>query len=131
MPVTDTIADFITRIRNAGQARHKYVTAPASKMKHAIAEILRDQGFVGDVALMEEEGHKVIKVGLMYYEGKPVIQDIQRVSKSGRRIYSPVEKLPRVSNGLGIAIISTSKGLMTDKQARAYNVGGEIICTVR
>jgi small subunit ribosomal protein S8 len=131
MPVTDTIADFITRIRNAGQARHKIVLAPASKLNFHIANILSDQGFIGEVSLVEEDNQKFIKVGLKYYEGKPVIQDIQRVSKPGRRIYSPVEKIPRVSNGLGISIISTSKGLMTDKQARAYNVGGEIICKVR
>ncbi|MFZ4568320.1 MAG: 30S ribosomal protein S8 [Bacteroidota bacterium] len=131
MPVTDTIADFITRIRNAGQARHKFVVAPASKLNLHIANILSDQGFIGEVSSIEEDNQKFIKVGLKYYEGKPVIQDIQRVSKPGRRIYSPVEKIPRVSNGLGISIISTSKGLMTDKQARAYNVGGEIICKVR
>ena len=131
MPVTDTIADFITRIRNAGQARHNIVLAPASKLNFHIANILSDQGFIGEVSLVEEDNQKFIKVGLKYYEGKPVIQDIQRVSKPGRRIYSPVEKIPRVSNGLGISIISTSKGLMTDKQARAYNVGGEIICKVR
>jgi small subunit ribosomal protein S8 len=100
-------------------------------MKLHIANILSDQGFIGEVSLFEEDNQKFIKVGLKYYEGQPVIQEIQRVSKPGRRIYSPVEKIPRVSNGLGISIISTSKGLMTDKQARAYNVGGEIICKVR
>jgi small subunit ribosomal protein S8 len=131
MPVTDTIADFITRIRNAGKARHKFVISPASKMKLSIAQILKDQGFVGEVSEFQQESQSFIKVALKYYEGQPVIQEIQRVSTPGRRIYSPVEKLPRVSNGLGIAIISTSKGLMTDKQARTYNVGGEIICTVR
>jgi len=92
MPVTDTIADFITRIRNAGQARHKFVVAPASNMKLHIANILSDQGFIGEVSLFEEDNQKFIKVGLKYYEGQPVIQEIQRVSKPGRRIYSPVEK---------------------------------------
>lgn len=130
MPVTDTIADFLTRIRNASAAKHKSVDVPASNLKVAIAEILKDQGFIQDFSKSEDGKQGVLSLKLRYYYGQPVIREIHRVSKPGRRIYAPVERLPRVRNGLGIAIISTPRGVMTDKQARRENVGGEVLCTI-
>lgn len=130
MPVTDTIADFLTRIRNASAAKHKSVDVPASNLKVAIAEILKDQGFIQDFSKSEDGKQGVLSLKLRYYYGQPVIREIHRVSKPGRRIYAPVERLPRVRNGLGVAIISTPRGVMTDKQARRENVGGEVLCTI-
>lgn len=130
MPVTDTIADFLTRIRNASAAKHKSVDVPASNLKVAIAEILKDQGFIQDFSKSEDGKQGVLSLKLRYYYGQPVIREVHRVSKPGRRIYAPVERLPRVRNGLGIAIISTPRGVMTDKQARRENVGGEVLCTI-
>lgn len=130
MPVTDSIADFITRIRNAGKAGHKYVEIPASKIKLGISEILKDQGFIQDYEFVDDGVQGNIKVTLRYYKREPVIKNIKRLSKPGRRIYSSVDKLPRVNNGLGIAIISTSKGVMTSKQAKSRNIGGELLCSV-
>lgn len=130
MPVSDSIADFITRIRNAGQAGHKTVDAPASKVKANIAALLKDQGFITDYEKVEDGVQGSIRVHLKYFKRKPVIKKIVRISKPGRRVYVPVDRLPRVNNGLGIAIISTSQGIMTGKQARRINIGGEVICTV-
>lgn len=130
MPVTDQIGDFITRIRNAGTAGHKTVDAPASKMKFGIAQILKEQGFIEDFQKIDETVQGSIRVTLKYYKRKPVIKKIVRISKPGRRIYVPSDKLPRVFNGLGIAILSTSKGVVTGKQAKQLNVGGEVVCTV-
>ncbi len=130
MPVTDSIADFITRIRNAGKAGHKYVEIPASKIKLGISEILKDQGFIQDYEFVDDGVQGNIKVTLRYYKRVTVIKNIKRLSKPGRRIYSSVDKLPRVNNGLGIAIISTSKGVMTSKQAKSHNIGGELLCSV-
>ncbi len=130
MPVTDTIADFLTRIRNASAAKHKTVEVPASKLKTAIAEILKDQGYILDFTHADDNKQGVITLKLRYYYGQPVIREIHRVSKPGRRIYAAVDKLPRVRNGLGIAIVSTPRGVMTDKQARRENVGGEVLCTI-
>ena len=131
MPVTDTIADFLTRIRNAAQARHKTVDAPASKEKTAIAEILKDQGYIANWERVEGNGPQgTIRVTLRYHNGASAINQIVRVSKPGRRIYASADEIPRVKNGLGVAIISTSKGIVTDKQARAFNAGGEVICTI-
>ena len=130
MPVTDPIADFLTRIRNASAAKHKTLELPASNIKVAIAEILKDQGFIADYAKKEDGPQGVLQVKLRYYYGQPVIREIRRVSKPGRRVYTGVEKLPRVRNGLGVAIISTPRGVMSDKQARRENVGGEILCTI-
>jgi small subunit ribosomal protein S8 len=130
MPVTDQIGDFLTRIRNAGSAGLSHVEAPKSKIKIHIAEILVDQGFIDSFELVEDGVQGKIKLKLRYYNKKPVIREVKRVSKPGRRVYFPVELLPKVHNGLGVAIISTSKGIMTDKQARNYNVGGEVICTI-
>lgn len=130
MPVSDQIGDFLTRIRNAGAAGHSFVEAPKSKVKVHLAEILVDQGFIDKFEIIEEGIQGKIRIKLRYFNKKHVIKEMKRISKPGRRIYAPVELLPKVHNGLGIAIISTSKGIMTDKQARLYNVGGEIICTI-
>lgn len=130
MPVTDQIGDFITRIRNAGRAGHKTVDAPASKMKFGIAQILKDQGFIEEFAKIDAGVQGEIRVTLKYYKRKPVIKEIKRVSTPGRRVYVPVSKMPRVYNGLGIAIISTSKGIKSGKNAIIENLGGEVICTV-
>ncbi|MBO5710912.1 MAG: 30S ribosomal protein S8 [Rikenellaceae bacterium] len=131
--MTDPIADFLTRIRNAVKANHKVVEAPASKMKLEIARILHEQGYILAYKMGEDQrGHKTIKIALKYHpESKlSAIKNLQRVSRPGLRCYSNVSEMPRVLNGLGIAILSTSKGIMTDKQARKENVGGEVLCFV-
>ncbi len=130
MPVSDTIADFLTRIRNASNAKHKTLELPSSNLKIAIAVILKDQGFISDYEKIEEGPQGILKVKLRYYYGQPVIREIKRISKPGRRVYTGVDTLPRVHNGLGVAIISTPRGLMSDKQARRENVGGEVLCTL-
>lgn len=130
MPVTDTVSDFLTRIRNAGQAKHKETHVPASKLKLAIAKILKEQGYISDYEFVDDGLQGKIKITLRYYRREHAIKEIRKVSKPGRRIYTPAGKLPRVKNGLGIAIISTSRGVMTEKQARVDNVGGEVLCTI-
>ena len=111
-------------------AKHKTVEVPSSKLKIAIAEILKDQGFIAEYENIPNEHQGVLQLKLRYYYGQPVIREIHRVSKPGRRIYTGVDRLPRVRNGLGVAIISTPRGVMTDKQARMANVGGEVLCTI-
>lgn len=130
--MTDPIADFLTRIRNAQQAGHRIVEIPTSKMKRAITEILYDQGYILKYKFVDGTPQGSIKIALKYDPAskKPVIQKLQRFSKSGLRQYRKANDIPRVINGLGIAIVSTSKGVMTDKQARAENVGGEVLCFV-
>ena len=130
MPVSDTISDFLTRMRNAAGAKHKTVDTPSSNLKLAVAAILKEQGFITGFEKIDDDKQGVLRVALRYYNGMPAIQEVKRISKPGRRVYLPADKLPRVRNGLGVAIVSTSKGVMTDKQARLYNVGGEILCTV-
>jgi small subunit ribosomal protein S8 len=130
MPVSDTISDFLTRMRNAAGAKHKTVDTQSSNLKLAVAAILKEQGFIAGFEKIEDDKQGVLRVALRYHNGLPAIQEVKRISKPGRRVYSPADKLPRVRNGLGVAIVSTSKGVMTDKQARLYNVGGEILCTV-
>ncbi|GIV31941.1 MAG: 30S ribosomal protein S8 [Saprospiraceae bacterium] len=133
MAVTDTIADFLTRIRNAQQAGHKVVEIPSSKEKKAITEILYNNGYILKYKFDDEAGkHGVIKIALKYdpITKEPVIKKMERISKPGLRKYTKAKDLPRVINGLGIAIISTSRGIMTDKQARDENVGGEVLCFV-
>jgi small subunit ribosomal protein S8 len=135
MAVTDPIADYLTRIRNAQQAGHKIVEIPASGVKRRMTEILYDQGYILKYKFDDEAGkggQGVIKIALKYdpVSRKPVIRQLLRVSKPGLRKYSAAEDLPRVINGLGIAIVSTSHGLMTDKQARAQHIGGEVLCYV-
>ncbi len=131
MQITDTIADLLTRIRNANSAKHDSVEIPASNMKKAICQILLDEGYIRNFTVTEDGKQGVIKVTLKYGEGKtPVIKGLRRVSKPGLRIYSNAEELPRVMKGLGVAIISTSRGVMTDRQARKENVGGEVLAFI-
>ena len=131
MMVNDPIADMLTRIRNALIAKHESVVVPASKIKKSIAEILLDEGYISAFEVVEEEGKVNIVITLKYGEKKQsIINGLKRISKPGLRIYSGAEDLPKVLNGLGIAIVSTNKGLMTDKQAREANVGGEVLAFV-
>ena len=131
MQITDPIADMLTRIRNANTAKHETVDIPASNMKKAIAEILNDEGYIKGYQIIEDGKQGVIRITLKYAANKEkVISGIQRVSKPGLRMYAPADELPRVLKGLGIAIISTSKGIMTDKKARAEHIGGEILAFV-
>jgi small subunit ribosomal protein S8 len=128
--VTDPIADMLTRVRNAGQARHRRVDMPVSKLKVEIARILRDNHYIQDYKLLEDGKHPVLRLYLKYYQEKPVIRELKRVSKPGLRKYVSVPEIPRVRNGLGIAIVSTSRGVMTDREAREARVGGELLAIV-
>ena len=131
MQITDPIADMLTRIRNAGSARHETVDIPNSKMKKAIAEILLEEGYIKSFQLIDDGTQGVIRVTLKYLPGKEkAIQGLRRVSKPGLRVYAGADELPQVLRGLGIAIISTSKGIMTDKKARAQHVGGDVLACV-
>lgn len=131
MQMSDVIADMLTRIRNANNAKHDTVDIPASNMKKAIADILVDEGYIKNVQIIEDNKQGVLRVTLKYGPGKSkILQGLRRVSKPGLRIYANSKDMPRVMNGLGIAIVSTSKGVMTDKQARALNIGGEVLCFV-
>ena len=130
MSMSDPISDMLTRIRNAQSAEKAVVSMPSSKVKVAIAKVLKDEGYVEDFAVREVEGKATLEIGLKYYAGRPVIERIDRVSKPGLRIYKGVDAIPRVMNGLGVAIVSTPKGVMTDHKARASNVGGEVLCIV-
>jgi len=128
--MTDPVADMLTRIRNAQMARKVSVAMPASKLKKAIAAVLKDEGYIDDFAEREIDGHTQLDLALKYYAGQPVIERIERVSRPGLRVYKGSGDLPTVMNGLGIAIVSTPKGVMTDRKARATNVGGEVLCVV-
>jgi len=130
MPMTDPIADMLTRIRNAQSSEKKSVAMPASRLKSAIAQVLKDEGYIEDFAVREGQGKPQLEIGLKYYAGKPVIERIERVSRPGLRIYRPKDELPKVMNGLGVAIVSTSRGVMTDRKARGMGVGGEVLCIV-
>jgi small subunit ribosomal protein S8 len=130
MSMTDPVADMLTRIRNAQMADKPSVAMPSSKLKLAIAAVLRDEGYVGNFAVRDLGSKKVLDLELKYYAGRPVIERIERVSKPGLRVYKGANELPRVMNGLGVAIVSTPKGVMTDKQARDSNTGGEVLCIV-
>ena len=130
MPMTDPIADMLTRIRNAQQSEKKSVAMPASRLKSAIAQVLKEEGYIEDFAVREGQGKPQLEIGLKYYAGKPVIERIERVSRPGLRIYRPKDELPKVMNGLGVAIVSTSRGVMTDRKARGMGVGGEVLCIV-
>ena len=131
MQISDVIADMLTRIRNASNAKHETVDVPASNMKKALADILLEEGYIKAVSVIEDGKQGVIRITLKYEQGKAkVIHGIRRVSKPGLRIYSNCEDMPKVMNGLGIAIVSTSKGIMTDKKARRENVGGEVLAFV-
>jgi len=128
--MTDPIADMLTRIRNAQMAQKNAVAMPSSKLKIAIAGVLKDEGYIDDFAVRSAEGKPQLDIALKYYAGRPVIERIERISRPGLRVYKGSDDLPRVMNGLGIAIVSTPKGVMTDRRARAGNVGGEVLCIV-
>ena len=130
MSMSDPIADMLTRIRNAQATEKPSVFVPASKVKRAIAQVLKDEGYIDDFAVRDQEGKAFIEIGLKYYAGKPVIEKLERVSRPGLRIYKGRDDIPRVMNGLGIAIVSTSKGVMTDRRARETGIGGEVLCVV-
>ena len=130
MSMTDPIADMLTRIRNGQRSEKQSVLMPASRVKAAIAQVLKDEGYIEDFAVRDQEGQRTLEIGLKYYAGKPVIETIERVSRPGLRIYKPKDALPKVMNGLGVAIVSTSRGVMTDRKARGLGVGGEVLCIV-
>jgi small subunit ribosomal protein S8 len=130
MSMSDPIADMLVRIRNAQMVGHTEVSMPASKLKGAIAQVLKDEGYIEDFALRDDGVKKQLRIGLKYYAGRPVIERLERVSKPGLRVYRGRDDIPRIMNGLGVAILSTSRGVMTDRKARADGVGGEILCIV-
>ena len=130
MSMTDPIADLLTRIRNAQLARKPEVSVGVSKLKQAVVKVLRDEGYVADYRVAAEGGKGTITISLKYFEGRPVIDRLERVSRPGLRIYRGKDELPKVLNGLGTVIVSTPKGVMTDKQARAIGQGGEVLCIV-
>ena len=131
MSMSDPISDMLTRIRNGQMAEKVTVAMPSSKLKVAIAEVLKDEGYIDGFQVIAGAGGKAtLEIGLKYYSGRPVIEMIQRVSRPGLRIYKGSNDMPKVMNGLGVAIVSTSKGLMTDRKARANGIGGEVLCTV-
>jgi len=130
MAVNDPIGDLITRIRNAQQRNKSKVSSPGSHLRERVLEVLKTEGFIRGYASVEKEGRSELEIELKYSEGAPVIREIARVSKPGRRVYTSVKNLPRINNGLGVAIVSTPKGVMADHEARDANVGGEILFTV-
>lgn len=130
MSMTDPISDMLTRIRNGQKARKVSVTMPASKAKTAVARVLKDEGYIADFSTGADGGKEALTVELKYFEGKPVIERIQRVSKPGLRIYRGKDEVPKVLGGLGVAIVSTSAGVMSDRQAREKGIGGEVLCVV-
>jgi small subunit ribosomal protein S8 len=130
MSMSDPIADMVIRIRNAQMVGHVEVAMPASKLKTSIAKVLKDEGYIEDFALRENGVKKELRIGLKYYAGKPVIERLERISKPGLRVYKGRDDIPKVMNGLGVAILSTSRGVMTDRKARADGVGGEVLCIV-
>jgi small subunit ribosomal protein S8 len=130
MSMSDPISDMLTRIRNAQVVGHMEVSMPASKLKASIAQVLKDEGYIEDFALREKGVKKELAIGLKYYAGRPVIERLERVSKPGLRVYKGHDDIPRIMNGLGVAILSTSRGVMTDRKARADGVGGEVLCIV-
>ena len=130
MSFSDPLGDMLTRIRNAIMRGRTSVSTPASKLRGRVLDVLAEEGFIRGYSEVEADGFKVFEIELKYYEGEAVIREISRVSKPGRRVYSSVKSLPRIRNGLGIAILSTSKGVMSDTAAREANVGGEILCQV-
>jgi small subunit ribosomal protein S8 len=130
MSMTDPIADMLTRIRNAQTAEKTSVAMPSSRLKVAIAAVLKEEGYVDDFAVRDNEGKPILDISLKYYAGEPVIEKIERISRPGLRVYKGCSDIPRVMNGLGIAIVSTPKGVMTDRKARATGVGGEVLCIV-
>lgn len=130
MPVTDPIADFLTRVRNASKAKMLRVEIPSSKMKIGLAEILKQENYIHDYSVIDDNKQNILRLQLKYRNGIPAINGLKKISKPGLRVYKNSDKLPRVLNGLGTAVISTSKGLLSDKQARSQAMGGEVICYI-
>jgi small subunit ribosomal protein S8 len=130
MNVNDPLGDLLTRIRNAQRRGRTTVTSPSSKLRAHVLEVLQREGYIRGFAEIEKDGRKELDIELKYYDGAPVISEIRRISKPGRRVYSAVRDLPLVRNGLGISVLSTPKGVMSDNEARTQNVGGEILCRV-
>ena len=130
MSMSDPIADMLTRIRNAQLAEKLSVAMPSSRVKASIAQVLKDEGYIEDFKVRDEDGKSTLEVALKYYAGEPVIEKIERISRPGLRIYKGRDDIPKIMNGLGIAIVSTSKGVMTDRKARATGIGGEVLCIV-
>jgi small subunit ribosomal protein S8 len=130
MNMTDPIADMLTRIRNAQMTEKATVAMPSSKVKIAIAKVLQDEGYIDGFKVGSEDAKPVLEIALRYYAGRPVIEKLERVSRPGLRIYKPCDSIPKVMNGLGVAIVSTSKGVMTDRKARGLGIGGEVLCIV-
>ncbi|MEC9361999.1 MAG: 30S ribosomal protein S8 [Sinimarinibacterium flocculans] len=130
MSMTDPIADFLTRIRNGQQARKKQIAVPSSKVKEAIAAVLKDEGYIAEFNVVADGAKKTLTVGLKYFEGKPVIERIERVSRPSLRVYKGKDELPKVLGGLGVAIVSTPSGVVSDRRAREAGQGGEVLCIV-
>ena len=130
MSMSDPIADMLTRIRNAQMVEKASVSLPASKVKQAIAQVLKDEGYIDDFRVTSESGKPTLEITLKYYAGRPVIERIERVSRPGLRVYRGTKAIPQVMNGLGVAIVTTPQGVMTDRKARAVGVGGEVLCYV-
>ncbi len=130
MSMNDPLGDLLTRIRNAQMRNKSKVSSPNSRLRERVLEVLKSEGYIRGYAVVEREGRSEIEIELKYFDGEPVIREIARISKPGRRVYTSVKNLPRINNGLGVAIVSTPKGVMADHEARDANVGGEILCTV-
>ena len=130
MPMNDPLGDLLSRIRNAQMRNKSKVLSPNSKLRESVLDVLKSEGYIRGYAVVERDGRSEIEIELKYFDGEPVIREIERISKPGRRVYSSVRNLPRINNGLGVAIVSTPKGVMADHAARDANVGGEVLCTV-
>jgi small subunit ribosomal protein S8 len=130
MAMNDPLGDLLARIRNAQMRNKGKVTSPGSKLRESVLEVLKAEGYIRGYAVVEKDGRSELEIELKYFDGEPVIREIERISKPGRRVYTSVRNLPRINNGLGVAIVSTPKGVMADHAARDANVGGEILCTV-
>ena len=130
MSMNDPLGDLLTRIRNAQMRNKSKVLSPNSRLRESVLEVLKAEGYIRAFTVVEREGRSEIEIELKYFDGEPVIREIERISKPGRRVYTSVRNLPRINNGLGVAIVSTPKGVMADHAARDANVGGEILCTV-
>ncbi len=128
--MNDPLGDLLTRIRNAQMRNKSKVSSPMSRLRESVLDVLKSEGYIRGYAVVEKDGRSEIEIELKYFDGEPVIREIERVSKPGRRVYTSVRNLPRVNNGLGVAIVSTPKGVMADHEARDANVGGEVLCTV-
>lgn len=130
MAMNDPLGDLLSRIRNAQMRNKSKVSSPNSKLRESVLEVLKVEGYIRGYAVVEKDGRSEIEIELKYFDGEPVIREIERVSKPGRRVYTSVKNMPRINNGLGVTIVSTPKGVMADHDARDANVGGEILCTV-